>query len=294
MATKTYDFLLLDYTNETARWFLHREDAEMAEFGLMSENAATDVFRVHNDRVLLMDSNYRWHDAPADMVDKILSQWRKINRIKGNPPAFDKRRMKPMGINPRMTMPRDFYIPKEGQRGITNIKEHTRENLAGVAYTYSQGGKLYAMGFGGKRSKPDFHYRFKDEVSRRKYVNEFFAGLRSQQKRKAEKQAKKRAFQHTLKKGDILNTSWGYDQTNVEFYQVTQVKSKKSVVIKRIGAKRVEATGPDSEMIMPVKGAFLDEPAMTKRVSEGNTIRIDKVRTAWVWSGRPVYTSWGH
>lgn len=82
---KTYDFLLLDYTNETARWFQHREDAEVAEFGLMSENAATDVFRVHSDRVLLMDSNYRWHDAPADMVDKILSQWRKINRIKKNP-----------------------------------------------------------------------------------------------------------------------------------------------------------------------------------------------------------------
>jgi len=44
------------------------------------------------------------------------------------------------------------------------------------------------------------------------------------------------------KVGDILYSSWGYDQTNIEFYKVVKV-SDFSVWIQQVGTKIVEVTG---------------------------------------------------
>lgn len=38
---------------------------------------------------------------------------------------------------------------------------------------------------------------------------------------------------HKIKVGDIFYNSWGYDQTNIDWYQVLEVK-KKTILIKRI------------------------------------------------------------
>lgn len=47
-----------------------------------------------------------------------------------------------------------------------------------------------------------------------------------------------------LKVGDVLYSSWGYDQTNIDFYQVERLSpSGKSAYIVRIGAKTVEGDG---------------------------------------------------
>jgi hypothetical protein len=53
-----------------------------------------------------------------------------------------------------------------------------------------------------------------------------------------QRREERKSFKHTLKEGDILSCSWGYDQTNVDFYQVTKVVSDKTVKIRQIG-KRV-------------------------------------------------------
>ena len=44
------------------------------------------------------------------------------------------------------------------------------------------------------------------------------------------------------KVGDILYSSWGYDQTNIEFYKVVKV-SDFSVWIQQVATKIVEVTG---------------------------------------------------
>jgi hypothetical protein len=59
------------------------------------------------------------------------------------------------------------------------------------------------------------------------------------------KQKAKELFQMPYKVGDILHHSWGYDQTNCDFYQVVEAK-KASVILKKIGAKTV----PGSEGFM--------------------------------------------
>jgi len=115
--------------------------------------------------------------------------------------------------------------------------------------------------------------------------------------------------------GDILHHSWGYDQTNCDFYQVVEVK-KASVVLRKIGAKRVDGSeGFMSESLMPEKDAFITEGyhALTKHdgnitpdnctilkrvsfyVQDDDSLRYYiPVPYGWcsVWEGKPQYHSW--
>jgi len=121
--------------------------------------------------------------------------------------------------------------------------------------------------------------------------------------RRIENANERKSFKHTLKEGDILSCSWGYDQTNVDFYQVTKVVSGKTVKIRQIAKKSVDVKFGEyrevtSDYVEPVKGSFLERAEeMTKRVSKGNCISISSFEFASPWSGKPMYetaTGFGH
>lgn len=67
-------------------------------------------------------------------------------------------------------------------------------------------------------------------------------------------------FVNPYKVGDLLASSWGYDQTNVEFFQVIEA-GKRCLKLRRIGADAVPKAGysPMSGHSRPVKDRFLDE-----------------------------------
>jgi hypothetical protein len=52
------------------------------------------------------------------------------------------------------------------------------------------------------------------------------------------------------KVGDILYSSWGYDQTNIEYFKVVKV-SEFSVWIQEVRSKIVEVTGWAHEKVVP-------------------------------------------
>ncbi len=101
---------------------------------------------------------------------------------------------------------------------------------------------------------------------------------------------------HTLKIGDILYSSWGYDQTNIDYYQVTKVISDHSVQIRPIASKITDHSSDRTDYVVPVKNAFTG-PAETRRVTAGNYIRIASYASASLWDGRPKYqtaSGYGH
>lgn len=58
--------------------------------------------------------------------------------------------------------------------------------------------------------------------------------------------------------GSIFQMSWGWDQTNVNYFQVTRL-SRSGVFVREIGGKGVEGTGGFmSQDVVPVKDNFLD------------------------------------
>lgn len=101
---------------------------------------------------------------------------------------------------------------------------------------------------------------------------------------------------HDFKVGDILVSSWGYDQTNVQWYQVVGV-TPKSVKIREIQGK-VQETGFMSGESVPIPDAFIDNlwfgEQKIARVNPHGWVNItsDGYLTAQKWDGYPERVSW--
>lgn len=176
------------------------------------------------------------------------------------------------------------YIPE-------NAKEIKKAGVDAVAYTYESSGALYALAFSGRRSTAAFHYRYSTEQHRAQAIEKFFAGVeahaRYKQEHKLRQKELKAEFLAKIEVGSIFVTCWGYDQTNVEWYEITGVKGS-MVRLRRIAAQTT-GTGYLCGTTTPVKGAFIGEEL--KRVVRGTGIRIDDVITAYPSDGRPQHYS---
>lgn len=201
------------------------------------------------------------------------------------------------------TLSREFYIPKHYDTKV--VPKGILAEIYLINDTSSKRAKdpLYiAIGFGGKRSAPDFHFIFKTDTRRAEYVDKYINNLKSRADEKSERKAKSNAFEHTLKVDDILYASWGYDQTNIDFYQVTKLVGKKSVKLRRIYGGKVETENdhPSADYVIARKDDFMEgerHKEKLKRVQEGNSIRIASYAHATPWDGTPKYQTalgWGH
>lgn len=123
--------------------------------------------------------------------------------------------------------------------------------------------RIVAMAFGGKRQKPDWHFRFQDEQRLQAKISETLAGFMAHIERKAQWKAE-RSKPHDVKVGDVFRCSWGYDQTNVDFYEVTRVIGA-TVEIRAIAQEAV-TTGWEQGQCVPVPGQYIGE-AMRKKVN---------------------------
>jgi hypothetical protein len=174
----------------------------------------------------------------------------------------------------------------------TDYKACEYKEVNAVIYWAEKNGSFYAMGYSGKRSKHDFHYRFESEEKMDKYTTEYVKRLFDIEKSKIERKEKRLAFVHTLKVGDILSCSWGWEQTNVDFYQVIEVKGK------MVKIREIQCSMPNGEegfmtgFVIPLKDQFTDEKILTKKVLSGNSIKIASYAWANVWDGKPERTSW--
>lgn len=168
----------------------------------------------------------------------------------------------------RFKLTRDFYIPKHPSAVV--------RNKSGSAVVYLDDEyRLSAMGFYGKAQKPSFHYSYRTAEARAKSITEWFASIESTESYKAERQAKRREFVHSVKVGDIFNTCWGYDQTNTEFYEVTRLVGSSMVEVRQIGTESQD-TGWLRGQCVPMPGAFLKNAETHRcRVGEGNYLTID-------------------
>lgn len=184
---------------------------------------------------------------------------------------------------------RHIFLPLESERQTAGIDA--------VVYSGTQHGSPVAQGFSGKRSKHDFYLRFGSETSMDIFINEYFTKLIERKKNKDERRESAKSFVHTLKVGDILYSSWGYDQTNIDFYQVTQLVGSKKVKLAAIHSRKVDSDtnwGADSALCTAHKDNFCsNEEPQLKLVLKGNTIRLTTYSSAWVWDGQPKRYSWG-
>lgn len=89
-------------------------------------------------------------------------------------------------------------------------------------------------------------------------------------------------------KGDILVSSWGYDQTNVDFYQVLKT-SKDYATLVRLQSKVIQ-TGFMSGTSCPTEQIDTEPPF--RRKIHLDHIKINSYAYARVWDGKPARCSW--
>ena len=182
---------------------------------------------------------------------------------------------------------REIYIPKNA-RLVPGPS-----GCAVYAYDCDRRGVsvFAAMGFRGTAGKPEFHYIYRTEAARTLAIEEFWKSVISSREFRAKRQAEKSAWTNPLKVGDLMYTSWGYDQTNTEFYAVTRVSGKR-VWIREI-AGDYDATGfmsGRSWPAMPIR--FVGEETMhiARQSGEGASVKIGH-HYAYQDQGRTHYTS---
>jgi hypothetical protein len=98
--------------------------------------------------------------------------------------------------------------------------------------------------------------------------------------------------------GDIFINTWGYDQTNADFWQVVW-KTAKGLKLRRINSREVE-TGFMCGRATPIKDSFVNDKEVLKYPEEyigdsclSGTIWINFEYGAWkLWDGKPVSCSW--
>jgi len=105
------------------------------------------------------------------------------------------------------------------------------------------------------------------------------------------------------KLGDILKMSWGYDQTNVDFFEVTKLVGKTMIEIRKVANKIVRGAGEPQEFVVPVPGEYLTwdpefaKPLRKKPNAEGRVKIYSWGAGAYPWNGKPAYKTgamWGH
>lgn len=184
---------------------------------------------------------------------------------------------------------RSFYIPK----GYELIAKDER---FGFEVWGIMSPRIVAMAFGGKRSKPDWHFRFNDQSRLNAKITETLDGFMDREDRK-QKLKEKRNAPHDVKIGDVFRCSWGYDQTNIDFYQVTQVKGA-FIHVRPIAQMSEETMSMQGECVPMINEFIGDE--MRKKVSMWNddaSIRINSFSNAYrmkplaMIGNKPVYQS---
>ena len=129
----------------------------------------------------------------------------------------------------------------------------------------------------------------------------------------------------TVKVGDFFYSSWGYDQTNVDFYKVVGLTpSGKSVRVQKWTSAAAGPQGGPQEYVIPgerpatyvdwsavPEGAdywtreatkvIREVPVETHRLRTGYQgsacFTINSYSGAWLWDGKPKYqtgSGWGH
>jgi hypothetical protein len=170
----------------------------------------------------------------------------------------------------RFHMSRAMQVPKGA------VKVASKASSAVAYLGVSAAGKVMAIGFYGKADNPAFHYSFRSVERRAAYVAGWFKDRDASAARKKEEAAKKAAAMakpHGLKVGDVLSGMWGYDQTNVEFWQVTKVIGKRSVEIRELCCESVE-TGFMSGNCVPLVDQFTKREPELRRVNELGSVKL--------------------
>jgi hypothetical protein len=168
---------------------------------------------------------------------------------------------------------------------------------AGAQVYYNEDGEPLGWDYPSD-DEPDYGDPYEDEDAWAYEDREYNAARRRTSRRRT---AMPNPVDLGVKVGDIFYSSWGYDQTNVDFYEVVGLTGA-SVKVREVAQERLSSDGYGSDQVVPVPGDYIGE-VMTKRISDERhwsgraSIKISQSTYAYLWDGTPrrqTSMGWGH
>lgn len=150
-----------------------------------------------------------------------------------------------------------------------------------------------------KAIKPFVNTWFRSAESREAYVTERIASLKAHKERRAQYKAERKGTPEqveAVKVGAIFHYSWGYDQTNAQYFEVIE-KHGRQLTLREIAQETVPGSqGFMSSSVKARPGVFLEnEKPFTKLLQFGYkgepSIAMDHGACS-IWRGEANYSSW--
>lgn len=151
---------------------------------------------------------------------------------------------------------------------------------------------------GGTKRVYGYIYKTKERMFEdlRNYVENSVKNKLFDEERKSAQKIKNDEIDANIKVGDVFVCSWGYEQTNINFYQVVSRKGKKTVTVREIARRVVEEFGGkyDYDYVVPAKDVFCGEE-QDHRLN-GGWIKFNSFMSASLVEdlNKPVMRSWGY
>ena len=99
-----------------------------------------------------------------------------------------------------------------------------------------------------------------------------------------------------VKSGDIFYSSWGYEQTNIDFYEIVKVTNK-SVFFKSLNVEKTY-DDPMHGTVVPISDSSVENKgkrAAIKFNRENEPVfKVYSFANAYPWNGQPMYFSETH
>jgi hypothetical protein len=181
-------------------------------------------------------------------------------------------------------MQKERYVPK----GAIKV---AAKNSPAFVFIYEAFGYPCVQAFPSERAiKPCARYRFPSPAKREAWVKGFFEGQAARAALKADRAAKRKEWENPYKVGDILKGSWGYDQTNIDFFEIVAVKGKMLEIRELKQARYGDGFGGSSKCV-PLPGDYVGS---AYRIRAQENLRSPIYGGLWkvepaVIGGVPVY-----
>lgn len=166
-----------------------------------------------------------------------------------------------------------------------------------VAYIYPiRRGRHGLMVYKGRQSRAALHCSYESEEALAWALHGYADAQASREAAKATARLAQATTTHGLAVGDVVTQSWGYEQTNVNFFQVVRVVSPRTVEVLAISAADAGKADPCamSGYVVPAPDAFLrGAEAFRCRASAPGTV-VGKGWRLHRWDKRPMLVTSYH
>lgn len=177
----------------------------------------------------------------------------------------------------------------------SNAKIEEAEHYKIITYdTMIRGSFFPALAcFSGRSAKAYCNFYYRTEERRGEVIENFKRNVLADQQRKEERRRERREFKTTCKVGDIFECSWGYEQTNIDYYKIIELKGNVGIFVE-IGCKMVEDSLYSHGMacnVIPDPTEVKGEP-FRKIIQLGEVISLESYKYCHKSDCKPTYKSW--